>query len=433
MSRKLGPHETYGAVRSKLGSYTNVVVSARLHKPASKQAAFFAVGQLLQNEPLLGVTISGEEGSFEMTKMEKALVSNFFDLSVYDKALRQAQEELHYVSLDLSKGHWKVYLLDCGKEILFLYDHALLDGMSGAFAIEQLVQSVDEFYRLGIKHVDDIVYTSYEDLPPPIEEQIKVSVPISRLIKELANEYLFSKPPTSLPRQVVPWSSYYAIVDFSDSETAAFLKMCKKNGFSGGAGLYALIVCGSAEVLHSKYPDAVTRPVRGLVPYNARNFTKKGKFNPKRLGMLVGESILYTRVPGPEEVAGATPTAAFLEVARQYQRVIKRDTKRTWFSGYPFMHVVGLIPYVHSLNDFFRKHNNNHPRGGMFAMSNLTAFDMPVERLRFTQCTGGTSPFIQFSVVGLRNGSISISIAVADDSTVVGEVEHYVKKFARNL
>lgn len=115
-------------------------------------------------------------------------------------------------------------------------------------------------------------------------------------------------------------------------------------------------------------------------------------------------------------------------------RSIKKDGVSTWFSGYPFMHIIGLIPFV-SLEDYFSSHTNSHQRHGMYSLSNLTALETSssVERLRFSQCTGATCPFIQFSTVGVKGGPISISIAVAEDDSVVAEIEKYVEKFLSDL
>ncbi|KAG5362810.1 hypothetical protein CJU89_1947 [Yarrowia sp. B02] len=438
MSRKLGPHETYAATRSRIGSYSNVYVSARLREAASPEAVRYAVSRLIQNEPILGVTISGEKpGTYEMHKLnaEKYAIEDFVDPTTFeDKQVSDAQSDLHYVRFDLTKSHWRVYVLDHGREIMFLYDHTLLDGMSGSFACRQLVKYIEE-YQEGKNSEDVKVQVSQKDLPPPVEKQITVSAPVSRLVKELANEYLFKKPKTSLPPQVLPWSGYYGTIDMSMEQTKAFLEMCKANSISGGAGLYALLVCSSSRVLNEKYPDAVQTQVGGSIPWNARNFTP-GQ-DPQRLGMVVGESLFDNPVPKPEDVAfgsgGAVPPG-FLEIAKVYQDQIKKDGVSTWFSGYPFMHIIGLIPFV-DLEDYFASHTNNYDRHMMYSLSNLTALETSpsIERLRFSQCTGATCPFIQFSTVGIKGGPISISIAVAEDDSIVPEVEKYVEEFLDQL
>lgn len=435
MTRKLGPHETYAAVRSKMKSYSNVFVAARLHQAASEAAVRFCVQKLIENEPILATAITGQEGTFEVYKHKEVVLDDYVDFSYSDVSLPEAHSDLHYVLFDLSKSHWKVYLLDHGMELLFLYDHTLLDGMSGSFAIGQLVHYLRDFSE--IKNAEDYtepenVKTSSKDIPPPVEAQITVSAPISRLFTELTNEYLFSKPENSLPRQKLPWKGFYEIVDFSQSETANFLNMCKENNISGGAGLYALMVTSPARILHGKYPDSVTKPASGSVPINARNFCQG---DPKRLGMVVGEVFIDSAVPEPSmlEFDGKTPSKAFFEVAKAYSECLARDTTATWFSGYPFMHIIGLIPYVSSLTEFFKKHTDNYNRNTMFSLSNLTAVDMDVQRLRFSQCTGGTCPFIQFSSVGVKNGPISVSIAVAEDDSVAGEVKRSVLEFLEKL
>lgn len=438
MSRKLGPHETYAATRSRIGSYSNVFVSARLREPASTEAVTYAVSQLIHNEPILGVRITGEKpGQFEMHKLkaEEYDIKDFLDTSsfVY-KQVSEAQSDIHYIRFDLSKSHWRVYVLDHGREILFLYDHTLLDGMSGSFACRQLVRYIED-YQQG-KGSDDVkIEVSQKELPPPVEKQITVSAPVSRLVKELGNEYIFSKPKTSLPPQVLPWSGYYGVIDMTSDQTSAFLKMCKSNSISGGAGLYALMVCSSSKVLHDKYPDAVQQQVGGSIPWNARNFTPG--LDPERLGMVVGESLFDNPVPKPTDVEfghGGEAPPGFLEVAKVYQDQIKKDGVSTWFSGYPFMHIIGLIPFV-NLDEYFASHTNSYQRNGMYSLSNLTALETSpsVERLRFSQCTGATCPFIQFSTVGIKGGPISISIAVAEDDSVVAEIEKYVEEFLSDL
>lgn len=425
-SRLLGPHETYGAVRSILGSYSNVVVSATLYQPATHPGALYAAQILLEKEPLLGVTISGQEGSFKMTKMREAKLDMFVDVSLNDKQLEEVVTDIHYVRLDLSKQHWKLYLLNHGKEIVFLYDHALLDGMSGLFVIETVVQALQEFNQREFVALTTIPNSS-TPLPLPVEQQLTVSPPFSLLLKELFKEYLYGKKTSTLPLQRLNWTGFHSIIDFTPLQSYAFYKMCKGHGFSVGAGLYALLVCASAEVLHRKYPDAVSGPVRGLVPLNARNFSPN--LGKKRLGMVVGESILSTVVPRPLRIQRCFPSGDFVTIAKQFKSKISRDSQSTAFSGYPFMHPVGLIPWVHSLQEYFKKHTNNHQRSSMFAMSNLTCSDVPCEQLRFTQCTGGTSPFIQISVVGLKEKGISVGLGVAEDEEVLVEVEKYMRWF----
>ncbi|RDW39003.1 alcohol acetyltransferase [Yarrowia lipolytica] len=438
MSRKLGPHETYAATRSRFGSYSNVFVSARLRDPAPTEAVEYAVCQLIHNEPILGVTITGDKpGQYEMHKLnaDDYDVKDFLDTTTFwDKQVSEAQSDLHYVRFDLTKAHWKVVGLDHGREVLFLYDHTLLDGMSGSFACRQLVKSIEE-YRQGKRSDDNKIQVSQKELPPPVEKQITVSAPVSRLVKELANEYLFSKPKTSLPPQVLPWTGYYGVIDLTTEQTSAFLKMCKAHSISGGAGLYGLLVCSSSKVLHDKYPDAVQQQVSGSIPWNARKFTP-GQ-DPERLGMVVGESLFDNPVPKPADVefgSGPTIPSGFLEVAKVYQDQIKKDGVSTWFSGYPFMHIIGLIPFV-DLEDYFASHTNNYQRHGMYSLSNLTALETSttVERLRFSQCTGGTCPFIQFSTVGIKGGPISISVAVAEDDSIVPQVEKYVEEFLSHI
>lgn len=431
--RPLGPHETYGAVRSILGSYSNVVVSATLCKPTNLQGALYAAQTLLEKEPLLGVCVSGqEEGHFKMTKLKDVKLDSFVDVSLINQRLEKVVTEIHRIRLDLSKQHWKLLLLNNGKEIVFLYDHALLDGMSGLFVIQRVVSALQEYES---RDPDSLLTTVSNNscrlpLPLPVEQQLVVSPPFSLLLKELFKEYLYGKKKEStLPLQKLDWTGLHSIIDFTPLQSRAFYNMCKKHGFSVGAGLYALLVCASSEVLHRKYPDAVAGPVRGLVPLNARNFTP-GQ-NPKRLGMVVGESILSTVVPGPKEVHGKVPSSAFIKIAREFKSRIARDSQKTVFSGYPFMHPVGLIPWVHSLQEYFLKHTNSHQRSSMFAMSNLTCSDMPplCEQLRFTQCTGGTSPFIQISVVGLKDQGISVGLGVSEDEEVLREVDEYMRWF----
>lgn len=368
-------------------------------------------------------------------KGEEYEIKDFLDTSSFvDKQVSEAQSDIHYIRFNLSKSHWRVYVLDHGREILFLYDHTLLDGMSGSFACRQLVKYIED-YQQGKGSDDAKIEVSQKELPPPVEKQITVSAPVSRLVKELANEYIFSKPKTSLPTQVLPWSGYYGVIDMTYDQTSAFLKMCKSNSISGGAGLYSLMVCSSSKVLHDKYPDAVKQQVGGSIPWNARKFTPG--LDPERLGMVVGESLFDNPVPKPTDVEfgqGGEVPPGFLEVAKVYQDQIKKDGVSTWFSGYPFMHIIGLIPFV-SLEDYFSSHTNSHQRHGMYSLSNLTALETSssVERLRFSQCTGATCPFIQFSTVGVKGGPISISIAVAEDDSVVAEIEKYVEKFLSDL
>lgn len=428
-TRPLGPHETYGAVRSILGSYSNVVVSATLTTPTTVQAALYAAQILLEKEPLLAVSVSGEEGSFKMTKLKQAQLQNFVDTSLINNRLHEIVTDLHCVRLNLSKHHWKLLLLDKGKEIVFLYDHALLDGMSGLFVIERVVQALEEFDTGKSRDIAPrSTSTNPLSLPPPVEQQLVVSPPFSLLLKELFKEYLYSKKVSTLPLQQLDWKGYHSIIDFSPLQSRAFYNMCKTHGFSVGAGLYALLVCSSSAVLHRKYPDSVSGPVRGLVPFNARKFTPSQ--NPKRLGMVVGESILSTIVPVAQKEHGRMPSRAFVKIAHQFKSKIARDSQQTAFSGYPFMHPVGLIPWVHSLQEYFKKHTNAHQRSSMFAMSNLTSFDMPgCDQLRFTQCTGGTSPFIQISVVGLKDQGISVGLGVAEDKEVLEEVETAMRRF----
>ncbi|KAG5359686.1 hypothetical protein CJU90_5522 [Yarrowia sp. C11] len=438
MSRKLGPHETYAATRSKFGSYSNVFVSARLKEAASSEAVAYAVSRLIANEPILGVTIKGDKpGEFVMHKLncDDYEISDFLDIKTFsDKQVAEAQSDLHYVRFDLTKTHWRVYVLDHGREILFLYDHTLLDGMAGSFACRQLVRYIEEYQQAKGSDIVQI-QVSEKELPPPVEKQLTVSAPVSRLVKELANEYLFSKPETSLPPQVLPWTGYYGVIDMTAEQTSAFLKMCKANSISGGAGLYALMVCASSKVLHDKYPDAVEKPVGGSIPWNARKFTP-GQ-DPERLGMVVGESLFENPVPKPADVefgSGGVVPSGFLEVAKVYQAQIKKDGVSTWFSGYPFMHIIGLIPFV-NLEDYFSSHTNSYQRHGMYSLSNLTALETSpsIERLRFSQCTGATCPFIQFSTVGIKGGPISISVAVAEDDSIVPKIEEYVEKFLSQL
>ncbi|KAG5356170.1 hypothetical protein CJU89_5893 [Yarrowia sp. B02] len=425
-SRLLGPHETYGAVRSILGSYSNVVVSATLFKPTTHQGALYVAQVLLEKEPLLGVSVSGQEGSFRMTMLREAQLDSFVDVSLNHKSLQEVVTEIHYIRLNLSKQHWKLFLLNNGKEIVFLYDHALLDGMSGLFVIERVVKALNDFKSRDMV-LSTTVPNSSLPLPVPVEQQLIVSPPFTLLLKELFKEYLYGKKVSSLPLQKLDWTGFYSIIDFTQLQSRAFYNMCKKNGLSVGAGLYALLVCASSGVLHRKYPDAVAGPVRGLVPLNARNFTPNQ--DPKRLGMVVGESILSTVVPKPEKVNTEVPSRDFIRIAHQFKTRIARDSQSTAFSGYPFMHPVGLIPWVHSLKEYFVKHTKDHQRSSMFAMSNLTCSDVPCEQLRFTQCTGGTSPFIQYSVVGLKEKGISVGLGVSEDEEVLGEVDEYMRWF----
>lgn len=425
-SRPLGPHETYGTVQSILGLYSNVIVSATLYKPTNRQGALYAAKILLEKEPLLGVSISGQEGTFKMTKLREAKLNNYVDDSLNRKLLEDVVTDLHYVRLDLSKQQWKLLLLNNGKEIVFLFDHALLDGMSGLFVIETVVKALQEYSSHDLVSLTTIPNPS-TPLPLPVEQQLVASPPFTLLLKELFKEYLFSEKVSTLPLQKHDWKGYHSIIDFTPFQSRAFYNMCKKYGFSVGAGLYALLVSSSSGVLHRKYPDAVSGPVRGLVPLNGRNFTPK--LDPKRLGVVVGEICISTVVPKPEEVIGRVPSRAFVKIAHQFKSKITRDTQQTTFSGYPFMQPVGLIPWVRSLQEYFKKHTNNHQRSSMFAMSNLTCSDVPCEQLRFTQCTGGISPFIQYSVVGLKDKGISVGLGVSEDKEVLDEVNKSMRWF----
>lgn len=427
-SRLLGPHESYGTVQSKLGCYTNVVLSATLYTPTTHQGLLYAAEILLEKESLLGVTISGQEGSFKMTKMREAKLDGFVDASLNEKTLREVIKDLHNVLLDLSKQHWKLYLLNSGQEIAFLFDHALMDGVSGLVVIEEVVKALKDFKSRDYTPQTTLINQNLP-LPLPVEQQMRVSVPLTLLLKELYKEYIYRPKPTSLPRQKLNWTGRHSIIDFSALQSRAFYNMCKSHGFSVGAGLYGLLVCASSGVLHRKYPDAVSRPVDGLIPLNGRNFSPN--MDKRRLGMVVGQSALRTVVPQPNRVEKRVPCTDFVTIAQQFKAQIARDTKPTLFSGYPFMQPVGLIPWVNSLSEYFKKHTDNSQRASMFELSNLTVSDAYCEQLRFSQCTGGISPFIQCNVVGLKGKGMSIGLGVTDDEEVLVEVERYIRWFVK--
>ncbi|KAG5363078.1 hypothetical protein CJU89_2232 [Yarrowia sp. B02] len=461
MSRQLGPLERLMAVRAQLGLYTNVWVSAELDQPVDLNVLYQAVADLIMDEPMLGVVVTGrKEKDLRFTKLKGIRISDAVSLEHFNEEnIANIHTQLHDIQFDLQgdKPLWRVFPINKGKEIVFVYDHTPLDGMSGASVCVKLAKACQNVRTPSVSR-HDVALVSGAPIPPPLEGQMNVSVPYWKLCVALMEEYakplctfatalrrlVYSKEVDQYrfgtgPKHKRKWTGRYSLVDIDKAKTKRLLDACHKNQVSASAVLFAVLVSASSDTLYRHYPVSSSKMrANARIPYNARQFIRKEQL--PSLGCMVGDAALDTVVPPPKNVQkkGYYQSQEFYDIARGFRTSVLENVAKSRPDDCPAaMHDIGMIQFVPSIKDFFDSHTEGAARSELFSISNLCAVDpcgTNIERLRFSQCTGANCAFLQFGAVGVKGGSISVSISAADDpDDCLGDLTKEVQRFVDQL
>ncbi|KAF9130385.1 hypothetical protein BGW39_003135 [Mortierella sp. 14UC] len=208
--RKVGGLERYSLARANALIYSNVVVGARLHElskagtpsPPRNHAQWVQLltgplTWLIQEHPNLSAVV-GDHLSATPVFLQMASVdlSRIIRVVSIDRVtdINKVLEEEHGNHFDNSSTElplWRTVVVEVKEDgsfyVLHVYQHSIADGRAGLGLVEQFVE------QLNVKGATDETHTlpsvvvipaAARSMPPPLEEVVNCSPPVSLLIKE---------------------------------------------------------------------------------------------------------------------------------------------------------------------------------------------------------------------------------------------------------
>ncbi|KAF3809900.1 hypothetical protein GCG54_00014114 [Colletotrichum gloeosporioides] len=432
--RSLGLLERYSAVRSHLGIYNNVCVTA-VYKCSYNgdllQALWRAVGDVVAQHPILRATpvdIDTKEPRFislKITEPEQVIQLRKPQTAVtgpqFEAELQMTLEKQHNTPFEhgaTPQPFWRLEVLDdrtsSGSFVACLcFHHSLMDTKSALIFHEDLEKALDQSLTTT---------RSVDVLLPPLEAVY--DLPVSEAFVQQASKYIEpSARVWSGALQQVPVGTRVGLFWVSEKTADSFRKHCKGEKASVTAVIMALLATAFFKVLPDDYDT-----LQGDCAVSLRHLLPD-PIDDRSLGCYVGSfSEQYSRSADPASMwSDARRTKATIdEVARNrgadmpvgYLRCVAHDMPG-WLSG-----------------------KLGKKRAAAWELSNVgvvgsagrvakTGFKM--ERMLFSQSASATSGAVKVSVVTGIDGQLGFAFSWQEGIVEERLAEEVVSTFRESL
>lgn len=399
--------DSYSVHLNEMGMASVIFVAATYTQVLNKELLYEALGKLVDEEPMLRCNVFGEE----TTSRFFGRVDVDLDKVVFYRPDISSCQELsdllipkeRYKYGDEHMPLWKVYVIGKeGVELAWVYDHSISDGASGVFFHQKLLSKLNK--ETSEKKVNEI------KMAPSVENAIDVrpswgfsfQVFYSMLKKKLFGasgaKTWIGKPPA------VPMESQTELFDFEPEYAAQLLDYCRKRNITLTALLYAALL----QTLRSIIPEEDQMAYDDLgfsCPVNARRYIP-------RFSTELGNYVFQFTHKAPIK-----DNRTIEEEAKEILPVLKEATTDPTEIKY----VVGLLNYINIPNRI-QEGYKAQSRSGAMEISNLGSYDFSpkggkigLSKLVFSQGVNSLTYYTTVSLVGIKNGPISVSISVARD------------------
>ncbi|KAF5504286.1 putative alcohol acetyltransferase FCK4 [Colletotrichum fructicola] len=410
--RPLGLLERYSTVRSHLGIYNNVCVTAVYrcsYDGDLLQALWRAVGDVVAQHPILSATpvdidtkdprfislpITEPEQVIQLRKSQTVVTDPHFEAE-----LQMTLEKQHNTPFEhgaTPKPFWRLEVLDdrtnSGSFVTCLcFHHSLMDTKSALIFHEDLEKALNQ---------SSITTHSKDALLPSLEAVY--DLPVSEAFVQQAS--IYNESPANVwsgAVQKLPVRTRVRLFWVSGEVADSFRKHCKGQKASVTAGMMALLAAAFFKVLPDDYDT-----LQGDCAISLRHLLPV-PISDRSLGCYVGSfSEQYSRSADP---------ASVWSDARRTKSTIDEVTKRRG-ADMP----VGYLRHVADDMPGWLSGKLGKKRAAAWELSNVgvvgyagkvTETEFKVERMLFSQSASATSGAVKVSVVTGRDGQLGFAFS----------------------
>ncbi|KAI0366791.1 hypothetical protein BV20DRAFT_619805 [Pilatotrama ljubarskyi] len=433
--RPAGIAEIYRHTFTRLGIDSCVLVAAKYEsstgRPLDKPTLFCALEEVVSEHAELSARMIGDvvkSGPRSLTwirlpSLDLNQIVEFRDADSQD--LESIFETLFLQPFDL-EAHlplWKLVVLS-DNTVILVYDHIMGDGQSGLAFHLSLLAALQRVREPGV-HSGTIAGCHDLPLNPPVEEAIKVTLPLCTLFHEV-NQAI---NPFSRRRRAAPWTgnpvpsaftlgAHVRNVHLSSEETSRLVRRCRVYGATVTGAIYALIAYILARLLEARREgvSALTihvpvslRPYSGAAPTAICNHVSFFEDVYKLIPPSPGSPYLYPSLAG-------FPWAD----AASFSDTLRREAPRSQAMIGLMKTLIGENPESYLLGKLGQK------RGATVLISNLGPVRQPqapfrlgseksaspwdIQEMTFAQADGTSGVALKINVIGTPSGALGISL-----------------------
>lgn len=192
------------------------------------------------------------------------------------EAVLQEQLDAKFTNLKTTPG-WKIVILTLEKErcldVLFVWNHAICDGMSGKIFHESLLHNLNSTNSHDAKNIQD----GFLHLPkithfPPAATSTKYPISLAYLATSLWDEYkpsVFTCPTHWAPIRLSPYKTTFQSLMFTHTVLQNTLAACRQHKTTLTALLHAITLVSLASTI----PSEKGAGFRAETPLDMRRFT----------------------------------------------------------------------------------------------------------------------------------------------------------------
>ncbi|KAK9364743.1 alcohol acetyltransferase [Lipomyces kononenkoae] len=411
--RPLGLLETYFATRTSIGYYTCVCVWTKLNRPVPKSRLYPAMHSLIRRNPALGtIILDSKTKSIKFTLTNEIDLDKMIEYRSTNGSFEDFLAELHDIQFtyDTMTPVWKLFVWN-ENTVAFVYDHAPLDGVSGALFQVQLANLLnDQGVALSADLSPIVKVDQTIKLAPALESIASTSPPLWFVARKLFTEFGPKWGPTERAGHVfAPYvhpveEITYRVLEIPAERVAVLLNKCRAQNTTLTALWHTILVMGMSKAYVG---------VRGFptsIPINARRFMSL----PDAANEM-GAFVFQYR-----EVTPAREEFEWDEVIR-FADSLRKGT--TTASGYN----LGMLKYLFGNISGWMEAKIGKVREEAMELSNLGAWKFPgvsgdsskqnefvVVDLGFSQPHGTLNPPICLSCAGVVGGNVTLTLRFSD-------------------
>ncbi|KAK9323101.1 alcohol acetyltransferase [Lipomyces orientalis] len=409
VTRKAGLLETFCIQRKSLDYYTDVVMWATFNAHVSRPRIYHALANMVSRNPAMRAHVLDPLADFPTLA--------YFDTIDFDKVveyrtvqevnMEQLMTEFDKVEFDygqLEEPLWKVWVLN-GKTVVLAFDHAALDGTSGAVCLVQ----ISEFLN------DDIVEENVPTLAK-FDALVELNPTIDDILPPNPNWVL--PPVATTPRRDPSIFAQYAcptpgdrwrIVNIPGSSVATLLAECRKRKVALTALFHTALLTAMSRV----YPTS--EGFDTMIPISSRRFFPAQYPDP---ASIMGNYFYHYK-----EISRASTLFHWEEVIRFDEKVKLSSNDHT-----KSFILENLVPQVGRIREVMQS-KMGKLRENDVALSNLGAYKFPkggpfeVQTVGFSQSNAPIMPPIKLNCVGVLGGDITLVLGCAESVTGKGKCD----------
>lgn len=457
-----------------------VVVSARYVNAAStrldKANLFPALEQVIREHVALAARIPLSPSPrvwVRLPSIDLNKVVTFFDKSI---------DELPFLLQDFfakptedrdDLPYWKLLVLR-DNTVVFAYNHTMGDGKSGAAFHHGLLTSLNTVHARIATSSEPLIEHSgivkQEALPqdvslvPPLEEAMDLSVPFSRVVREICTALPFLRR-----KEKGAWTGEQAsktrvydvtirILQYTPTEVSSLVALSREHGTTLTGTLHTLALVLFSRLLHSRAGTGGERKFTKLataVPVSLRRYTGAP---PTAIGNHVGDYKGYHPLLPPDapamKVTSIHPETFPWDRAAAMSAKLQREVARAGTR-------VGMIKYLYGRYDSYLLRRLGGKRYAGLELSNLGAFPpLPVKNnperagttdksnegegarsggfwtiheTAFVQADVTLGSPLKMSVTGTPQGGLGISLTWGDDAVDAAFAQEFAAGFEEGM